>query len=138
MTAASRIYLDSSALIKLYLREKETGPLREFLSADNRLRCTSVITEVEALRVLRTQGRNILETARADFAAFYRVLLTADVVRTAAELPPTVLRALDAIHIACALQAGVELLLTYDRRMGDAAQAVGMPVHAPGWTELQR
>lgn len=94
-----------------------------------------MITEVEALRVLRPQGRNIFETARADFAAFYRVLLTDDVVRTAAELPPTVLRALDAIHIACALQAGCELLLTYDRRMGEAAQEVGLPVHAPGWTD---
>jgi predicted nucleic acid-binding protein len=137
MTSPQRLYLDSSALIKLYVREKESAPLREFLNADNRVRCTSVITEIEALRVLRPQGRSTLEIAREDFTAFYRVLLTDDVVRVAAELPPAVLRALDAIHIASALQAGAELLLTYDRRMGEAAQAVGLPVHAPGWTELQ-
>jgi uncharacterized protein len=136
MTPPRRLYVDSSALIKLYLQEKESTPVREFLGADNRIRCTSVITEIEALRVLRPQGRNVLGMARADFAAFYRVLLTDDVVRIATELPSPTLRALDAIHIASALQVGADLLITYDRRMGDAAQAAGMSVHAPGWTEF--
>jgi uncharacterized protein len=136
MTSPRRLYVDSSALIKLYLQERESTPLREFLSADDRIHCTSVISEIEALRVLVPQGRNILDIARAHFAAFYRVVLTNDLVRIAIELPSATLRAFEAIHIASALQVGADLLLTYDQRMGEAAQAAGLSVHAPGRGDL--
>jgi hypothetical protein len=44
------------------------------------------------------------------------------------------LRTLDAIHLACALAlAGV---LTYDRRMADAARALGLAAIAPGGDPL--
>lgn len=43
------------------------------------------------------------------------------------------LRSLDAIHLAAAraLGDGLTELITYDRRMADAAQTIGLPLAAP-------
>lgn len=52
----------------------------------------------------------------------------------AADLQPMGLRSLDAIHVAAAQTLGAALreLVTYDRRMIEAAQALAIPVVAPG------
>lgn len=51
----------------------------------------------------------------------------------AAALDGPSLRSLEAIHLAAAqaLGAGLPELITYDRRMADAARHVGLPVLAP-------
>lgn len=51
----------------------------------------------------------------------------------AAHLDPPALRSLDAIHIATALRLGDELhaLVTYDQRMIEAAERLGLPVASP-------
>lgn len=43
------------------------------------------------------------------------------------------LRTLDAIHLAAALSLGddLDVLVTYDRRMAEAAVELGIPVEAP-------
>lgn len=55
------------------------------------------------------------------------------VVDLAASLKPTGLRSLDALHLATALSVGADLgvLLTYDERLAEAAEAEGLPVAAP-------
>jgi predicted nucleic acid-binding protein len=57
-------------------------------------------------------------------------------VRAAATIPGKALRSLDAIHVASAQQLGalLDVLVTYDRRMIDAALALGLPVASPGMT----
>ncbi len=47
---------------------------------------------------------------------------------------PRGLRSLDAIHIASAQAIGdvLEVLITYDKRMLEAARAVGLRAEAPG------
>ena len=49
---------------------------------------------------------------------------------------PGILRTLDALHLAAALLAGddLEAVVTYDRRLADAAALHGVPVLAPGAT----
>jgi len=44
------------------------------------------------------------------------------------------MRSLDAIHLAAALSLGRDLagMVTYDRRMAEASQALGVRVEAPG------
>ena len=42
------------------------------------------------------------------------------------------LRSLDALHVCAALRCGASAILTYDKRMGQAAAAVGLPVISPG------
>jgi predicted nucleic acid-binding protein len=52
----------------------------------------------------------------------------------AAMLESHLLRSLDALHLSAALEIGDELdaVLTYDQRLADAAQALGIDVVAPG------
>lgn len=51
----------------------------------------------------------------------------------AANLPPMV-HTLDAIHVASAELLGTELaaLVTYDKKMAEAARRIGLPVAMPG------
>ena len=42
------------------------------------------------------------------------------------------LRSLDALHVCAALRCGATAIVTYDKRMGRAAAAVGLPVISPG------
>lgn len=51
----------------------------------------------------------------------------------AAELEPTLLRSLDAVHLAAALELGDELdgIVTYDDRLTEAAKLHGVRVIAP-------
>jgi hypothetical protein len=62
-------------------------------------------------------------------------VLSNDLLDSAATLAPAgQLRSLDAIHLAAAHLVGSDLsaLVTYDRRMADAARAVGLNVETPG------
>jgi predicted nucleic acid-binding protein len=64
---------------------------------------------------------------------FTEILLTDDVRDAAASLAVEV-RSLDAVHLASAQAIGesLEVLLTYDRRMLEAARSIGLPAEAPG------
>jgi uncharacterized protein len=55
-------------------------------------------------------------------------------LRHAGTLSPSALRSLDAIHVASALALGVELdvVVTYDARMREAAERAGLRVESPG------
>jgi predicted nucleic acid-binding protein len=59
--------------------------------------------------------------------------VTTATFEAAARLDPAILRTLDAIHLASALDLGDDLdgLVTYDARLGDAARAHGVAVTAP-------
>ena len=59
--------------------------------------------------------------------------MTDEVRAVAASIEPVELRTLDAIHLASALSLGDDLaaVLTYDRRMADAAESRGLVVVAP-------
>ena len=62
------------------------------------------------------------------------VALEPDVAAAAATIGPPTLRTLDAIHLASAAALGsdLEALVTYDRRLAEAARGLGMPVASPG------
>ena len=47
-------------------------------------------------------------------------------------LNPNRLRSLDAIHLASAMLLDADLLITYDDRMADAGQRIGLRCAAPG------
>jgi predicted nucleic acid-binding protein len=57
-----------------------------------------------------------------------------ELLEAAATLDPSVLRTLDAVHLASAKAAGTDLdcVVTYDRRMSRAAGALGVTVRSPG------
>ena len=57
-----------------------------------------------------------------------------EILLEAARLDPPTLRSLDAIHLAAAKTLGGSLgqIVTYDRRMAEAAQVLGLSTIAPG------
>jgi len=62
------------------------------------------------------------------------IVLDDETLDAAGRLHDVGLRSLDAIHVASALrlEGEVSTLVTYDKRMQDAAVAVGLRWHAPG------
>jgi predicted nucleic acid-binding protein len=71
--------------------------------------------------------------ARAVLDSLILVTLSTAVCERAAMLEPDVLRSLDSLHLAAALEMGDELdgIVTYDRRLADGAEALGLNVLAP-------
>ncbi|WP_322751421.1 MULTISPECIES: type II toxin-antitoxin system VapC family toxin [unclassified Frankia] len=136
------IYLDTSAVVKLLRRETETDALVKHLDAhpDHNL-LTSALTTVEATRALTAIGaadvaaRAIRRSDHIEIgdSTIPAVSVTATVLDLARTVPPAVLRSLDAIHLATALLAGDDLhhLITYDKRMIAAAEAVGLRTSTP-------
>lgn len=127
------VYLDASALVKLVAPEQETSAVAAYL-ADHREQATSVIALVEVRRaVARRPG---VSPVRVDDVLGRTTVLALEppVVERAATVGPATLRTLDAIHLASAAELGsdLEAFVTFDRRLADAARALGMPVASPG------
>lgn len=73
------------------------------------------------------------ERAEAILRALDYVGFDDDVARVAGTLQPSLLRTIDAIHLASALALGSDLdgFVTYDKRLGDAAKAKRLSVLEP-------
>ena len=132
MNADAAVYLDSSALVRLVVLERESRALADHLrERPNRASCA--LARVEVIRAVRAHGR--LATNRARQLLERTSLLRLDdlLLDRAAGLDGPTLRSLDAIHLAAALTLGDDLveLITYDNRMSGAADDIGLPVIAP-------
>ncbi|HVW32531.1 MAG TPA: type II toxin-antitoxin system VapC family toxin [Acidimicrobiia bacterium] len=137
MTAAARarrtLYLDSSALVKLAQIEAETPALRRYLQRHRSVaRVTCALARVEVLRALAPGGPRALALGRRQLARFHQLELDRELLDRAAGLPPPGLRSLDALHLAAAQTLpGLRAVVTYDARMQEAADGLGLPVEAP-------
>jgi len=130
---AEVVYLDTSAFIKLLMQEPETPMLRRKLRRWPR-RTSAALLRVEVMRTVRRAGLpRLVAEARRHLGSIHFIRLDDDLLDRAAELDPPTMRPLDAIHLAAALSLGADLaaVVTYDERMGEAAQAIGLPVVAP-------
>lgn len=126
------IYLDASALVTFIVQRRHAEALDQFLATWSARTCTSTIGFVEAVRTCDHIGDfpGLMATLLRDHT---EIQLTSAIRDAAANVPGTV-RSLDAIHMASAGVFGPELiaLVTYDRRMADAAHEAGLPVAMPG------
>jgi predicted nucleic acid-binding protein len=137
-TAEGVLYADTSALVKLVVREAESDAIEAEVARWGRF-VTSEIAAIELLRAVaraRAEGRAGVADGRMvlEFlAALSIVPMTEEVRAVAAALEPVQLRTLDAIHLASADTLGDDLagVLTYDRRMAGAARAMDIDVIAP-------
>jgi len=95
---------------------------------------SSDLLRTELLRATRAVSPDHMIQARAVLDSLILLSLSSAVCERAAVLEPSLLRSLDALHLAAALEMGDELagVVTYDRRMAEGAQALGMSVVAPG------
>lgn len=127
------IYMDSSALLTMMTGRNNARALKEFLAErPGRPLATSTIGIVETVRQLDKVGS--FPTALADLDSLVTEILLTEEVRDLATRVSGALRSLDAIHVASALtvREALDSLVTYDKRMLDAACEAGIPAHAPG------
>lgn len=126
------VYLDSSALVKLVVREPESAALRRFLRKHpERVSCSLARTEVP--RAVRHIGPAALRRARQLLRRLNLIRLDDSLLDQAAVLDPRILRSLDAVHLAAAqmVSADLDALVTYDGRMAGGATLLGLTVISP-------
>jgi uncharacterized protein len=128
------VYLDSSALVKLVVREPESAALRRYLRR-HPTRVSCALARVEVVRAVRAQGTSAAARARALLGRMHILRIDDSLLEVAADLDPLVMRSLDAVHLAAAQMLGSDLdaLVTYDLRMRRAATDLGFrTVSNPG------
>ena len=133
-----RVYVDSSVLLRVALGEADRLPeWRQIIQP-----ISSELTRIECLRTLdraRIQGRlddSALARVRADVLeiidTFAIVELNERIKSRAADPFPTLVRTLDALHLASALAVRATAadlsLATHDRELAIAAEALGFRV----------
>lgn len=124
------VFLDSSALVKLVVEEPETDALIAFLGTP---RSHVLISELAIVEVGRAARRFGADPSSA-LAECEVILLRTEQLVAAMTIEPTGLRTLDAIHLAAAWSVSdhLDAFVAYDRRLLDAARALGLSVAAPG------
>lgn len=128
------LYVDTSALLKRYIAERDSHVAEALMTADPVL-VTSRLTEVELRRNLTRllDGDQLLAARRqvqADLHAFALVSLDDVTCNDAARIAEqTLCRSLDALHVAAARRAGeATTFLTFDVRQAQAARSAGLVV----------
>ena len=132
----TRLLMDTSALYKRY--QEEPGSERVLaLSGQARSMVVAAHCKTEIASAINRQKHDgfvatddylrIMTVVQQDFSAFDRVELDRRVEAFAiAAMERSRLRAMDALHIATAQAAGVDLFVTADRRQAAAAVAAGL------------
>ena len=137
------LYLDTSALVKLYVRERGSAQTRTHAGKARAL-ATSVVAYAEcraAFTRLRRERpgtdsrhrKRVLQLDQ-DWKQYLRVELTPTVVQSSGELAERHgLRGFDAIHLACALwldsaYSGEVKFLAYDKNLTAGALSAGLPL----------
>ena len=135
------LYLDASAVVKLYLPESESRTLNRALQGrHDTLISDLAITEIVSSLARRMREGSVsldavsrlerkllghvesgvcrrVELLPAEHRAAERLLLS---------LHGVALRAADALHLSLALSAGARTMITYDRRLADGCRSAGL------------
>lgn len=124
-------YVDSSALLKLYIAEPDSPTALALLESDPVL-VTSWLSQVEVRRNLARVLDGTLIKARQqcdlDFDLLALITLDEPRWRAAADIAEELgVRTLDAIHLACAQKLNINPLtfVTFDIRQAQAARRMG-------------
>ena len=132
-------YADASALVKLVREEAESEALRTYLDGADLVSSELVLTEIP--RAVRRAAAHdpalpldlLLERAGELVDAVALRPLDQALLAGAGALAEPALRALDAIHVASAIDLDpIEAFVTYDERQAAAARLAGLRTMAPG------
>ncbi len=125
--------MDTSAAVKLVVIEAGTTALRRWLTARDGQIASSDLLRTELLRATRRAAPEQMVQARAVLDSLILVTLPSAVFDRAAMIEPDLLRSLDSLHLAAALELGDDLegIVTYDHRLAAGAQGLGIHVVAP-------
>ena len=132
MSADRATYLDSSAIVKLAVAEKESAALRRYLQRRTPL-VVSALARTEVARSLLPFGGPAVQRGHDVLARLELIRVSDRILSEAGSLLPAELRSLDAIHLATMRQLGASLrrLVSYDGRMTTAASELGIKTAAP-------
>ncbi len=132
MSAERATYVDSSALVKLAVREAESVALRRYLGRRRPL-VSSALARTEVVRALLPLGPEAVRRGREVLAKVDMLRVSDRILDAAGLLEPPELPSLDAIHLASAEQLGSDLrgFVTYDERLATAAASRGLRVMQP-------
>jgi len=131
-------YADSSALFKLVRRESESDHLRSYIAGADLVSSELVLAEIpRAVRRATYREPEIpldrfLERAGQVIDALALRPLDGALLALAGALAEPALRALDAIHVATAVNLKPAAFITYDGRQAAAARLAGIRTVAPG------
>jgi uncharacterized protein len=132
-------YLDASALVKLVREEPESSSLRTYLADADLVSSELVLTEVPRA-VRRAAALDpalpvdlLMEQAAQLLEAVALLPLDRAILAAAGALAEPALRALDAIHVAAAIDLSpIDAFVSYDERQSAAARLAGLRTAAPG------
>lgn len=141
------LYLDTSALLKLYIREPGSEAVQTRVAAQDRPLPIWEIQEAELINALRLKAFwKDITPAQADaqidlfqsrrlrglytFPELRRSELMDTFRQLSAETPRLGCRTMDILHVACALQLGASDFLTFDDRQRALALHAGLRVPA--------
>lgn len=126
------LYLDTSVLGRVLLDEPDTAAIRRELGRFER-HISSRLLSVELRRL--GQLKDMLEYADELLSGNVLIPLDETILAAAETIAPSVLRTLDAIHLATAVRlAGAEqldALMTYDKQLAEGAREHGITVLSP-------
>lgn len=93
---------------------------------------TSVLARVEVSRVARvllddTRLADIVTASHDALAGVAVAAFNGPIIESARVIGPPALRSLDAIHLATAIVLGVDEVWTYDARMAQVSEELGIP-----------
>lgn len=131
--AAAYAYLDASALAKLVVTEPETAALE----SDAAHRAGLLSSRLGAAELRRAAARaarpDVLQQVEDVLEAVVLIEISPAILERAGRLTPTMLRTLDAVHLATAMTLPFADLdfITYDLRLAEAARAAGLRVCQP-------
>jgi predicted nucleic acid-binding protein len=149
VASAERIYVDPSALLKLYIHEPESAAMNAWrgrvrgalpITLHSRLEIANGIS-LAAFRKAITTGamadallsfeEDLAEGRYIEMDVLWRAILrrAADISRT--YTPRLGCRSLDVLHIASALELGLRDFVTFDGRQRQVARAVGLKSITP-------
>ena len=131
-----KIYLDSSAFAKRFIEETGSDKVEAICAQATELGL-SVITVPEIIsalnRLLRERTVNTQQYNEAkkclmgDVRDAYIINLTVSVIRSSIKIiESSPSRAMDALHIACAIEWGAELFVSADKQQLTASKKAGL------------
>jgi predicted nucleic acid-binding protein len=134
------VYVDSSALVKVFVPEPASSDVQAVLHGREDLFVSDlVITEVISSVARRAREGSVAQERLESLAhtlldavadrVFRKLDLTAEVHREAERLIlalPFPMRAADSLHLALAAESGCRTVLTFDSRLSRASSFVGL------------
>jgi uncharacterized protein len=138
------VYVDSSALVKIYVPEADSEEVEAVLRRRRDLVISDlVVTEIVSAAARRMREgtlspanvgylqQAILEDVESDRIRLVdlRSATHRDAERILMTVDSVALRAADAIHLALALESDCRSMMTFDTRLAGAARSVGISIH---------